>query len=355
MRSNYYPIPKYIEKHGVSMGRLIIKDFPLVSTEKRNPLAESVIIVDESSMIDLELLQALLSAIRRGARLILIGDIDQLPSVGAGNVLSDMIASERIPTIRLTEIFRQSGESMIVTNAHKINMGERPNLSAVDSEFFFVGRQFEKDIPSTVTELVLERLPRKYGRDVAESIQVITPSKKGFGGVDILNVELQNRINPQSKFKREKVAHGVCFREGDKVMQMANNYDLVWEKNGVEGNGMFNGDIGVIETINLTDENMRIRFDDKVASYPFDKLDELELAYAITVHKSQGSEYPVVIIPMYSCPPMLKTRNLLYTAITRAKRMVILVGRPEIVGEMVSNSRELFRYTTLRQRLCDYI
>ena len=322
---------------------------------ERNPLAESVIIVDESSMIDLELLQALLSAIRRGARLILIGDIDQLPSVGAGNVLSDMIASERIPTIRLTEIFRQSGESMIVTNAHKINMGERPNISAVDSDFFFVGRQFEKDIPSTVTELVLERLPRKYGRDVAEGIQVITPSKKGFGGVDILNVELQNRINPPSRFKREKIAHGVCFREGDKVMQMVNNYELMWEKNGVEGNGMFNGDIGVIETINLKDENMCIRFDDKVASYPFDKLEELELAYAITVHKSQGSEYPIVIIPMYSCPPMLKTRNLLYTAITRAKRMVILVGRPEIVAEMVANSREMFRYTTLRQRLCDYI
>ena len=314
-----------------------------------------MIIVDESSMIDLELLQALLRAIRRGARLILIGDTDQLPSVGAGNVLSDLIASERIPTIRLTEIFRQSGESMIVTNAHKINMGEKPNLSAVDSDFFFVGRQFEKDIPGTVTELVLNRLPRRYGRDIADGIQVITPSKKGFGGVDILNVELQNRINPQSKFKREKNAHGVCFREGDKVMQMVNNYELVWEKNGVEGNGMFNGDIGVIETINLKDENMRIRFDDKVASYPFDKLDELELAYAITVHKSQGSEYPIVILPMYSCPPMLKTRNLLYTAITRAKRMVILVGRPEIVGEMVANSREMFRYTTLKQRLCDYI
>ena len=322
---------------------------------ERNPLTESVIIVDESSMIDLELLQALLRAIRRGARLILIGDTDQLPSVGAGNVLSDLIASERIPTIRLTEIFRQSGESMIVTNAHKINMGEKPNLSAVDSDFFFVGRQFEKDIPGTVTELVLNRLPRRYGRDIADGIQVITPSKKGFGGVDILNVELQNRINPQSKFKREKNAHGVCFREGDKVMQMVNNYELVWEKNGVEGNGMFNGDIGVIETINLKDENMRIRFDDKVASYPFDKLDELELAYAITVHKSQGSEYPIVILPMYSCPPMLKTRNLLYTAITRAKRMVILVGRPEIVGEMVANSREMFRYTTLKQRLCDYI
>jgi len=322
---------------------------------ERNPLSESVVIIDESSMIDLDLLQALLRALRRGTRLILIGDIDQLPSVGAGNVLADLIASERIPTIRLTEIFRQSGESLIVTNAHKINAGEKPNLGAVDGDFFFVGRQFEKDIPKTVTELVLDRLPRKYGRDVAEGIQVITPSKKGFGGVDILNGELQTRINPPGKFKREKLAHGVCFREGDKVMQMVNNYEITWEKNGVEGLGMFNGDIGIIESINLKDENMRIRFDDRIASYPFDKLDELDLAYAITVHKSQGSEYPIVIIPMYSCPPMLKTRNLLYTAITRAKRMVILVGRPDVVGEMVANRREMFRYTTLRQRLCDYI
>ncbi len=322
---------------------------------ERNPIAESVVIVDEASMIDLELLQALLRALHRGTRLMLIGDIDQLPSVGAGNVLSDLIASERIPTIRLDEIFRQSGESMIVTNAHKINAGDKPNLSAVDSDFFFVGRSLEKDIPKTVAELVIDRLPRKYGNDVTEGIQVISPSKKGYGGVDVLNAELQQRINPPGKFKREKNAHGVCFREGDKVMQTVNNYELVWEKNGVEGNGMFNGDIGVIEAINLKDENMRIRFDDRLASYPFDKLDELELAYAITVHKSQGSEYPIVIIPMYSCPPMLKTRNLLYTAITRAKKMVILVGRPEIVGEMVANSREMFRYTTLRQRLCDYI
>ena len=322
---------------------------------ERNPLVESVVIVDEASMIDLELLQALLRALRRGTRLMLIGDIDQLPSVGAGNVLADLIASARIPTICLAEIFRQSGESMIVTNAHKINVGDKPNLSAVDSDFFFVGRPFEQDIPKTVAELVIERLPKKYGTDVADGIQVISPSKKGFGGVDVLNAELQKRINPPGKFKREKIAHGVCFREGDKVMQTVNNYELVWEKNGVEGNGMFNGDIGVIEMINLKDENMRIRFDDREASYPFDKLDELELAYAITVHKSQGSEYPIVIIPMYSCPPMLKTRNLLYTAITRAKKMVILVGRPEIVGEMVANSREMFRYTTLRQRLCDYI
>lgn len=338
----------------LEMEKRLTGEFSFCRNES-NPLAESVVIVDESSMIDLELLQALLRALRRGTRLILIGDTDQLPSVGAGNVLADLIASERIPTIRLTEIFRQSGESLIVTNAHKINAGERPNLGAVDGDFFFVGRQYEKDIPKAVSDLVLDRLPRRYGRDVADGIQVITPSKKGFGGVDVLNAELQARINPPGKFKRERTAHGACFREGDKVMQMVNDYEITWEKNGVEGTGLFNGDIGFIETINVKDENMRIRFDDRTTSYPFDKLDELELAYAITVHKSQGSEYPIVVIPMYSCPQMLKTRNLLYTAITRAKKMVILVGRPDVVGEMVANSREMLRYTTLRQRLYDYI
>ena len=322
---------------------------------ERNPLSEKVVIVDESSMIDLELLESLLRALKRGTRLILIGDTDQLPSVGAGNVLADIIASERIKTVSLTEIFRQSGESMIITNAHKINMGERPTLGATDGDFFFVGRANEREIPETVSSLVLDRLPRKYGRDVAEGIQVITPSKKGYGGVDLLNAELQQRINPPAQFKREKLAHGVCFREGDKVMQTVNNYELVWEKNGLEGVGVFNGDIGVIETILLKEERMTIRFDDRFVEYPFDKLDELELAYAITVHKSQGSEYPIVIIPMYSCPPMLKTRNLLYTAVTRARRMVILVGRPEIVGEMVANNREIYRYTTLRSRINDYI
>ena len=322
---------------------------------ERNPLSEKVVIIDESSMIDLELLWALLRALKRGTRLILIGDIDQLPSVGAGNVLGDIIASKRIKTVSLSEIFRQPGESLIVTNAHKINLGQMPNISATSGDFFFVGRANERDIPDTVSTLVLDRLPRKYGRDIAEGIQVITPSKKGYGGVDSLNTELQERINPPAKFKREKLAHGVTFREGDKVMQTVNNYELLWKKNGIEGVGIFNGDIGIIDEIDQRGEKMIIRFDDRVVDYPFDRLDELELAYAITVHKSQGSEYPIVIIPMYSCPPMLKTRNLLYTAVTRAKRMVILVGRPEIVGEMVANNREIYRYTTLKKRIEDYI
>jgi len=319
-----------------------------------NPLSERAVIVDESSMLDLQIFASLLKAVRRGTRIILIGDTDQLPSVGSGNVLADLIASEKIRTVRLAEIFRQSKKSMIIINAHKINAGENPILNSVEGDFFFVGRENEGDIPSTIASLILERLPRTYGRDVKRGIQVITPSKKGLGGVDVLNAELQKRINPTKSFKKEKEAHGVVFREGDKVMQTVNNYDIEWEKNGVCGMGIFNGDIGMIESIDRSKESITICFDDKVAVYPFDNLDELELAYAITVHKSQGSEYPIVIIPSYFCPQMLRTRNLLYTAITRAKNMVIMVGRPEIVAEMVNNDKESFRYTTLCYRIRDY-
>ncbi len=319
-----------------------------------NPLDESVCIVDEASMIDVNLMQALVRAMRRGSRLVLIGDANQLPSVGAGNVLSDLIDSKCFRTVELTEIFRQSKESLIVTNAHKINRGETPNLATVDGDFFFVTRGYERDIPSTVASLVTERLPKKYGAAIREGIQIITPSKKGAGGVEALNAELQAKINPRSNTKREKSAHETVFREGDKVMQTVNNYDIVWRRGSQEGVGIFNGDIGVIESIDINDSVMTIRFDDRIATYGFDLLDELELAYAITVHKSQGSEYPVVIIPAYSCPPMLMTRNLLYTAVTRAKKMVIMVGRAEIVTRMVSNNSELKRYTTLKDRIIDY-
>ena len=319
-----------------------------------NPLDESVCIVDEASMIDLNLMQALVRALRRGARLVLIGDANQLPSVGAGNVLADLISSECFRTVELTEIFRQSKESLIVTNAHKINRGEAPNLAMVNGDFFFVSRGYEREIPSTVASLVTERLPKKYGASIKDGIQIITPSKKGAGGVEALNAELQAKINPPSRNKREKSAHGVVFREGDKVMQIVNNYDIEWRRGSQEGTGIFNGDIGVIESIDLNESIIVVRYDDRVATYGFDLLDELELAYAITVHKSQGSEYPVVIIPAYSCPPMLMTRNLLYTAVTRAKRMVIMVGRADIVTRMVSNNSELKRYTTLSERIVDY-
>ncbi len=316
-----------------------------------NPISEKVVIIDEASMIDLVLMNALVKALPRGARLILIGDSDQLPSVGAGNVLQDLISSGAIPTVRLTEIFRQSGESMIVTNAHRINSGESPMLGVTDNDFFFVRRENEREIADTVSDLIIKRLPKTYGKSITEQIQVITPSKKGAGGVEILNAELQSRVNPKTQFKKEKAAHGVVFREGDKVMQVANNYDIEWEKNGIGGYGIFNGDIGIIDSIDLAGEFMNIWFDDRLVKYSFDNLDELELSYAITVHKSQGSEYPVVIIPMYSCAPMLMTRNLFYTAVTRAKRMVILVGRSDIPSRMVANNREILRYTTLHHRL----
>ena len=317
----------------------------------RNPLDERVVIVDEASMIDLSLMSALAEALKRGTRLILIGDSDQLPSVGAGNVLDDLIASGTVDTVRLTEIFRQSKESLIVTNAHRINSGEAPALNVTDNDFFFVRRESEREIADTVADLITKRLPKTYGAAIREQIQVISPSKKGAGGVELLNNELQARVNPKAAFKKEKSAHGVIFREGDRVMQVVNNYDVEWEKNGLSGFGVFNGDIGVIESIDFKEEVLNIWFDDRFVRYDFENLEELELSYAITVHKSQGSEYPVVIIPMYSCPPMLMTRNLLYTAVTRAKRMVILVGRSDIPDRMVKNNREVLRYTTLSARL----
>ena len=322
---------------------------------ERNPLNESVIIVDEASMLDLSLTAALIRAMKRGARLILIGDSDQLPSVGAGNVLFDLIGSERIKTVRLTEVFRQSKESLIITNAHRINEGTAPLLNVTDSDFFFVRRERESDIAETVASLIDERLPKAYGKGIKGNIQVITPSKKGVAGVEALNTVLQARLNPPTKFKKEKASHGVVFREGDRVMQITNNYDIEWEKNGISGVGLFNGDIGVIESINLSDEIVRVVFDDKCAEYSFAMLEELELAYAITVHKSQGSEYPVVIIPMYYCPPMLMARNLLYTAVTRAKAMVILVGRSDIPHKMIENNRQIMRFTALKDKICDYI
>ncbi len=322
---------------------------------ERAPLGENVIIVDEASMLDLSLTAALFRAIKRGARLILIGDSDQLPSVGAGNVLSDLIGSERIRTVRLTEVFRQSKESLIITNAHKINEGEPPILNRTDNDFFFVRREREADIGETVAQLIDERLPRTYGKDIREKIQVITPSKKGAGGVEIMNRVLQERLNPPTKFKKEKTSHGVVFREGDRVMQIANNYEIEWEKNGAVGVGLFNGDIGVIDHIDTSEETVHIRFDDRLAEYSYDMLEELELAYAITVHKSQGSEYPVVIIPMYYCAPMLMARNLLYTAVTRAKNMVILVGRTDIPWKMIENNRQIMRYTALKYKICEYI
>lgn len=318
---------------------------------KRNEnelLDEDVIIIDEASMIDMQLMNSLLKAIKPGARLMLIGDSDQLPSVGAGNVLNDIIASERYATVKLTEIFRQASESLIITNAHAINHGVMPNLGVKDNDFFFLGRSNDDSIAATVVDLYKNRLPRTYGDDVVEGIQVICPSRKGVTGTQTLNRMLQEALNPSSNTKREKEVRDTIFREGDRVMQIKNNYDLTWERDGKEGVGVFNGDIGVIETINTPAEQMVINFDDRVVAYDFANLAELDHAWAVTVHKSQGSEYPVVIMPVSpSCPPMLLSRNLLYTGVTRAQKMVILVGNSDVVATMVENNRQIMRYTGL--------
>lgn len=318
---------------------------------ERDLLDEEVIIVDESSMMDSALTAALLKAVKPGARLILIGDADQLPSVGAGNVLRDLIASGRFATVALTEVFRQAQNSLIVTNAHAIDRGEMPRLDVKNNDFFFLSRQSDREIALTVADLCHTRLPRTYGAQIVGNIQVITPSRKGEAGTEHLNRLLQQTLNPPRGDKREHRFRDLVFREGDRVMQIRNNYDLMWERGEESGCGVFNGDIGIIEEISPKEHSVKVVFDDRHTIYDFSALDELELAYAVTVHKSQGSEYPVVILPLYGAPPMLLTRNLLYTAVTRAQKMVILVGREDIAAQMVHNNRQSMRYTGLYIRL----
>lgn len=316
-------------------------------------LDEQIIIVDEASMIDSALMCALLKAIKPGARLIIIGDSDQLPSVGAGNVLRDIIESGRFATVRLCEIFRQAQESLIVTNAHAINRGEMPNLAEKDKDFFFLRRDRDRDIAATVVDLCKNRLPRAYGNMARNGLQVICASRKGEAGTENLNVLLQQALNPRERGKSEHSFRERIFREGDRVMQTRNNYDIAWtrEYDGKEGNGIFNGDIGIIESIEVAEREMTVIFDDRRVVYDFSLLEDLEHAYAITVHKSQGSEYPMVVMPMCTASQMLHTRNLFYTAVTRAQSMVILVGREDIIKEMVENNRRSMRYTGLCHRL----
>ena len=299
-------------------------------------------------MVDNNLMSALLRAVKPGAKMVIIGDADQLPSVGAGNVLRDLIESRRFATVRLTEIFRQAEQSLIVTNAHAINRGEMPRLDVKDNDFFFLSRDRDADIAATVAQLYQTRLPRTYGELAVHGTQVISPSRKGETGTEHLNVILQKALNPPAAHKREHRFRDVIFREGDRVMQVRNNYDIEWEReDGSYGTGIFNGDIGVIERIVPTEEHMEIRFDDRRTVYEFNMLEELEMAYAVTVHKSQGSEYPIVILPLGSTPPMLLSRNLFYTAVTRAQSMVILVGRQDVMQTMVENNRVSMRYTGL--------
>ena len=320
--------------------------------DEHNMLDADVIIVDEASMIDISLMESLLRAMKNGARLILIGDSDQLPSVGAGNVLGDLIASDCFNVVRLTEIFRQSDQSLIISNAHRIHDGLLPILDCKDADFFYLPRESEETIARTVIDLVQTRLPRSYGPDIVEKLQILTPSRKGYSGTDSLNAALQQALNPPSPKKAERKSRDRIFREGDRVMQIKNNYTVEWESDsGKSGMGVYNGDIGIIEEIDTEENILTVSFDDRKCTIDFTQLDELDHAYAITVHKSQGSEYPVVIIPLYACAPMLLTRNLLYTAVTRAAKMVILVGRTSILEQMITNDRNTVRCTML----CDFL
>ena len=319
--------------------------------DSNNPLDEELVIIDEASMIDTLLMEALLRAIRPGSRIIIIGDSSQLPSVGAGNVLAEILLSQRYRTVTLTKIFRQAGESLIVTNAHAINAGEDPEIYSKRGDFFFVEREDEDAIADTVANLCVNRLPKKYGAELIGQIQIITPSHKGASGTQALNILLQRALNPALKGRRVKKHREIVFREGDRVMQIKNDYDIIWQRNGEEGCGIFNGDIGIIISILEDDECMLIDFEGRLTRYEFAMLDELEHAYAITVHKSQGSEYPYVVIPIYNCGDRLLTRNLLYTAVTRAQTMVVLVGKAELIHRMVCNNRQTKRYTGLKHLL----
>ena len=316
-------------------------------------LDEDVIIVDEASMVDNMLMSALLKSIKAGARIIIIGDSDQLPSVGAGNVLRDIIESERFATVCLTEIFRQAEESLIIRNAHAINRGDMPDLTVKDNDFFYLRRSDDRQIAMTVTELCRDRLPKAYGDIAKNGLQVICASRKGEAGTENLNIILQSALNPAHRAKREYRFRERIFREGDRVMQTRNNYDICWERttDGNDGNGIFNGDIGTIVSIEASEGYMEMIFDDRKVIYDISMLDDIEHAYAITVHKSQGSEYPIVVMPMCSAAYMLHTRNLLYTAVTRAQKMVVLVGREDIISEMVKNNHQTLRYTGLSKRL----
>ncbi len=320
--------------------------------DESNLLEENVIIVDEASMVDNLLMSALLRAVKPGARVILIGDADQLPSVGAGNVLRDLIASERFATVCLTEIFRQAQMSLIVTNAHAINRGEMPRLDVKNNDFFFMPRSEDGSVCATVAELCKTRLPKTYGEMAVTGTQVIVPTRKGEAGTEHLNLVLQEALNPPSPRKKEHKFRDLCFREGDRVMQIRNNYEMEWERaDGSTGCGIFNGDIGVVEEVRSSDECLRIRFEDRYVDYEFSMLEELEMAYAVTVHKSQGSEYPIVILPLGNVPYPLLSRNLLYTAVTRAQSIVIVVGREDLLRTMVENNRQSMRYTGLTYRL----
>lgn len=326
---------------------------------EQNPLETDVIIIDEMSMVDISLMHSLLKAIVAGTRLILVGDVNQLPSVGPGNVLKDIIDSKLFHTVMLTKIFRQASTSDIIVNAHKINRGEPVELDNKSMDFFFLKRYDADKIINVTLQLILQKLPKFVGASMMD-IQVLTPMRKGLLGVERLNTVLQMYLNPPDKRKKEKEHGTTLFREGDKVMQIKNNYQLEWEirsKYGLcidKGTGVFNGDTGIIEEINDFAETVTVCFDEgRMVEYPFKLLEELELAYAVTIHKSQGSEYPAVVIPLLTGPRMLMNRNLLYTAVTRAKKCVTIVGNDTTFEQMIANNSQLKRYSGLRDRLVE--
>ncbi|MDM0472504.1 ATP-dependent RecD-like DNA helicase [Clostridium perfringens] len=345
----------------LDMGVFEKEESVFVTNAEEHSLEADVVIIDEASMIDITLMNALLKSIKVGTRLIIVGDVDQLPSVGAGNVLNDFIESGFTKVVRLKEIFRQGKESMIVVNAHKINKGEMPKLNEKGTDFFFIRNDIQEGILNTIIDLINTRLPKFNSNwDKLKSIQVLVPMKKGVLGVTNLNEKIQNVLNPKAPYKKEKEFRSMIFREGDKVMQIKNNYSLKWTriagKGEHEGAGVFNGDMGFIENIDLEGKKLSIIFDDeRKVIYDFMYLDELDLAYAITIHKSQGSEFPVVIIPAYMGAPLLMNRNLLYTGITRAKEMVVVVGIPKALKYMVDNTRSMERYSSLNWRIKEVI
>ena len=322
------------------------------SKNEEDPLKTDAVIVDEMSMVDVLLLHSLLKAIPPTARLILVGDPDQLPPVGPGFPFNDMLRSQTLPTVRLTEIFRQAQESLIVMNAHRVNGGVMPELRNRKSDFFFLPCRSEEEVAQTIQGLCAQRLPKNMGIPASE-IQVLSPTKKGGAGTVQLNKLLQAALNPGSTEKKEKTLGEILFREGDRVMQTRNNYDILWKKQdgSMVGAGIFNGDVGIIQAIDPNLEQVTIAFDDRIADYDFTQLIELEPAYAMTVHKSQGSEYRAVILSAWNASPYLLSRSILYTAITRAKDLLIIVGREETIGQMVNNAKVGRRYTGLKLRL----
>ncbi len=316
-----------------------------------NPLPADVVIADEMSMVDALLMCSLVRAIKPTSKFIMVGDSNQLPSVGAGNVLKDLIASHYIPSVELKEIFRQAAQSLIVTNAHRIVNGEFPVLDDRQNDFFFMNKSLESDIAELVIQLAKQRLPDTYGFSPIDDIQVLCPTKMGMAGTKELNKQLQSALNPPSQNKAELKFFDVIFRTGDKVMQTKNDYDVLWTKNNEKGSGIFNGDIGIIRTVDRFSQNVTIDFEGRVAIYTSEMLRRLEHAYAITIHKSQGSEYDAVIIPITAFTHNLLYRNLLYTGVTRAKKMIIVIGTRELVKTMVDNNRKMLRYSLLRPLL----